>query len=281
MGGGGTCVAGEEVYWIKSINQETVFCWSRYCNPHQSHHHLPPPFRLVATLNSSVKHDFHFLYPQSTTAWICIWWQKYRAQWFWGRTALVKCTVWKKCSSECCAWWAVPHDQATKWRSYETAQWNEAAMSVMVRVKLYLCLTKHRVVKTYWGVEVDFHALLTSTQDVDKWSASRHGRFTSGNRASVTHLIGGCMGPRVGLDAVARRKNYFPFRESSPFRPALSSVTVLSRFKFLWYDWRFSHRRYVLIVNINNFYTEYVSTFFYPLSWGKAAGAWIWALTSI
>jgi hypothetical protein len=47
---------------------------------------------------------------------------------------------------------------------------------------------------------------LTSTLDGGEWSASRSCRFTSGERARSTHLIGGWVGPRVGLDAVKKRK---------------------------------------------------------------------------
>jgi hypothetical protein len=34
--------------------------------------------------------------------------------------------------------------------------------------------------KTYWGVEVQFHELLTSALDGGEWSASRPGRSTPG-----------------------------------------------------------------------------------------------------
>jgi len=38
-------------------------------------------------------------------------------------------------------------------------------------------------------------------------TASRPGRFTTVVRAPGTHWIGGWMGPRAGLEAVARGKN--------------------------------------------------------------------------
>jgi hypothetical protein len=41
-----------------------------------------------------------------------------------------------------------------------------------------------------------------------EWSASRPGRFTPGERAAVTHWIGGWVGPGVVLDAVENRKIY-------------------------------------------------------------------------
>jgi hypothetical protein len=43
-------------------------------------------------------------------------------------------------------------------------------------------LTKHRTVKTYGGMEVEFHAFLTSELDGGEWSASSHGRFTPGTQ---------------------------------------------------------------------------------------------------
>jgi hypothetical protein len=34
-----------------------------------------------------------------------------------------------------------------------------------VNVKMSLCLTKHHAMKTYWGLEVYLHALLTAALD--------------------------------------------------------------------------------------------------------------------
>jgi hypothetical protein len=63
--------------------------------------------------------------------------------------------------------------------------------------------------KAYWGVELWLHAFLTSTVDVDEWSASRFGRFTLRGRAPGTHWIGGCVGPSDGLDAVVMGNSMF------------------------------------------------------------------------
>jgi hypothetical protein len=57
--------------------------------------------------------------------------------------------------------------------------------------------------KTYEGVEVYFHAFLTSALDGGEWSASRLGHFIPGENVSGTDLIGGFVGPRAGLDEVA------------------------------------------------------------------------------
>jgi len=40
----------------------------------------------------------------------------------------------------------------------------------------------------------------------DEWSASLPGLFTPGERAPCIHLIGGRVGPKVGLDSAAKRK---------------------------------------------------------------------------
>jgi hypothetical protein len=46
-----------------------------------------------------------------------------------------------------------------------------------------------------------------------------------GGRAPGTHWIGDCLGPKAGLDAVARRKNPNPCRESNPSHSVDSLVT--------------------------------------------------------
>jgi len=68
-------------------------------------------------------------------------------------------------------------------------------------------LTKHHAITTYWGVEVYLHRFLTSALDGGKWSALRPGHFTPGVKAPGTHWIGGWVGARSGLDAVAKRRN--------------------------------------------------------------------------
>jgi hypothetical protein len=79
-----------------------------------------------------------------------------------------------------------------------------------------LCLTKHHAMKTYWEVEVQLHASLTSALDGGEWLASRPDSFTPRERASGTHWIGGWVGPRALLDAVVKRKIPSPRRESKP-----------------------------------------------------------------
>jgi hypothetical protein len=73
--------------------------------------------------------------------------------------------------------------------------------------------------KTYWGVEVYLHTFLTSALDGGEWSASHPGRFTPRERAPCAHWIGGWVGSRTVLDAVAKRKIPSPRRESKPITP--------------------------------------------------------------
>jgi hypothetical protein len=56
--------------------------------------------------------------------------------------------------------------------------------------------------KAYGGVDVrvQTHVFLTSALVRGEWSASRHGRFTPGERTPGTHWVGGWVGPRAGLD---------------------------------------------------------------------------------
>jgi hypothetical protein len=46
----------------------------------------------------------------------------------------------------------------------------------------------------------------TSALEVDKWSASRPGRFTPGERAPGTHWVGSWVGPKASLETVEKRK---------------------------------------------------------------------------
>jgi hypothetical protein len=57
------------------------------------------------------------------------------------------------------------------------------------------------------GIATPFFAL---GLDGGEWSASRPGRFTSGEIASRTHWIGGWMGYRAGLNVIEKRKSLVP-----------------------------------------------------------------------
>jgi hypothetical protein len=86
----------------------------------------------------------------------------------------------------------------------------------------------HHSMKTYGGVEVQPHAFLTSTLDGDEWSASRLGCFIPRERGPSTHWIGGWVGLRASLEAVAKRKSSCPCPELKPGRPVHSLVTILT-----------------------------------------------------
>jgi hypothetical protein len=79
--------------------------------------------------------------------------------------------------------------------------------------------------KMYWGVEVHFHAFLTSALDGGEWSALHSDRFTPGERPLSTHWTGGCLTPRAGLDAVTRRKIS---RHLPGIRPLSSSPCLIT-----------------------------------------------------
>jgi hypothetical protein len=47
-----------------------------------------------------------------------------------------------------------------------------------VNLNLPLCIAKHHTMKSYRGMEVHFHAFLTSAQDGGDWTTLRPGGFT-------------------------------------------------------------------------------------------------------
>jgi hypothetical protein len=69
---------------------------------------------------------------------------------------------------------------------------------------------------------------LTSSVDIGVWSGSRPRRFTSVDRALETHCIGDCVGPRVGLDAMEKRK---------PLAPAENQTQVVQPVDQCYTDW--------------------------------------------
>jgi hypothetical protein len=77
---------------------------------------------------------------------------------------------------------------------------------ILYKVKLFLCITnsalRHEGV---WGNGyIDPRILDLGTSC--RWSASRLGQFTPGERASGTHWIGSWVGPRTGLEDMEKEK---------------------------------------------------------------------------
>jgi hypothetical protein len=59
-----------------------------------------------------------------------------------------------------------------------------------------------------------------SLLDGGEWLALSPGHFTPREVAPGTHWIGGCVGPRAGLDSVVKRKYLCLSQESNTGRPA-------------------------------------------------------------
>jgi hypothetical protein len=76
-----------------------------------------------------------------------------------------------------------------------------------IKVDLSLCVTKHHVIKTYGGVAIKLHYLLTSALGGGEWSASRPGRFNAGEISLGTQGKESCVSPRSGLDELAKEKS--------------------------------------------------------------------------
>jgi hypothetical protein len=77
------------------------------------------------------------------------------------------------------------------------------------------CLTKHHVMKTWWGIEAHLHAFLTSVLDGGDWSASRPGRFTHEERVPLYPMDGRLGGPQNRSGARCRRgkSHHYTWRE--------------------------------------------------------------------
>jgi hypothetical protein len=81
--------------------------------------------------------------------------------------------------------------------------------------------------ETYEGVEVQPHALSTSALDGGGQPYDT-ACYTLKERAPVSHWIGDLVSPRVGLDAVNKRKIPCPCRDSNPGLPSRNLVTILT-----------------------------------------------------
>jgi hypothetical protein len=68
------------------------------------------------------------------------------------------------------------------------------------------------------------HPLITT--NIWEWSASRPGHLIPWKRAFGTHWIIGCVGPRSGLDEVAKRKKFLSLLEVEP-QSSITWVAIL------------------------------------------------------
>jgi hypothetical protein len=74
------------------------------------------------------------------------------------------------------------------------------------------------------------HAFLTSALDGGEWSDPLPNLFIPGKALPVPPWIGGWVGPRAGLNTVAKRKKSLlcPYWESKLGRPAHNLITILT-----------------------------------------------------
>jgi hypothetical protein len=82
--------------------------------------------------------------------------------------------------------------------------WEYDKYCIIIMVKLFLCLTNNTLChEGIWGSGcIDPHFLDLGTSW--RWSASQPSRFTPGERAPITHWIGGWVDPRASLDDVEK-----------------------------------------------------------------------------
>jgi hypothetical protein len=85
-----------------------------------------------------------------------------------------------------------------------------------VKLKFSVFLTKYRAMMAYGGVGMWLETSLTSAVHGGEWSVARPGLFIPGERAPGTHWRGVWVGPRFGLDAVAKRKVPTPTGKRTP-----------------------------------------------------------------
>jgi hypothetical protein len=99
------------------------------------------------------------------------------------------------------------------------------------------CLIRHHAMRTYWG-NGGIAPRILNLGTRWKWVVSFMPRPHYPRRKSpVIHWIGGWVGPRAGLGAVAKREkfHYWLCRESNAGRPARSLVSVLTELlRFLY-----------------------------------------------
>jgi hypothetical protein len=77
---------------------------------------------------------------------------------------------------------------------------------IRVKVNLFLCSAKHHTMKTYCGSEDTAPRNLHLGTSWRVMVSFTNRPLYPRERDPGTHWIGGCIGPRAGLDAVVKRK---------------------------------------------------------------------------
>jgi hypothetical protein len=114
--------------------------------------------------------------------------------------------------------------------------WCEVGEVRGAKVNSVLCyISKYCREDVWWSGGTTPPFLISALDGGECRSASRPCRFTPGDGAASTHWVVGWVGLRAGLDAMEKRINPYPCRESNPGRAAHSLVAVpteLSRMKY-------------------------------------------------
>jgi hypothetical protein len=94
-----------------------------------------------------------------------------------------------------------------------------------IRVNWFLCLFKHRVMKTYWGSGDIAPCILDLYTRWGEWSTACSSHFTRRERAPSTHWIRGWGAPDPVWYTVVKRKIPSPCQESNPRTPIIQPVS--------------------------------------------------------
>jgi len=87
--------------------------------------------------------------------------------------------------------------------------------------------------KAYWG-SGDITPLILNVGTRLRWVASFTPRpLYPRCKPPGTRWIGGWVGPRAGLEAVAKRNNPYPYRKSYSGLPACTLVTIVTEITWL------------------------------------------------
>jgi len=158
------------------------------------------------------------------------------------------------------------------------------------QIKLSLCLTKHHAMKTYWGVEIQLHAFLTSALDGVSCQLHAPAPLLTGKspRCPLDRRLSGPQS-RSGQDCEDKKKTlHCPCWELISGRPARRLVTILTGLPGL-----LPHHEIRSCVRVHVFYPQIyflvsdgviiIPGGVYPsfVHFSSMAGAWSWSFISI